>query len=480
MKKWVIGLSAALLALIVIGGAGYMGVQSGQATASDTPPAPVTVAVTRGDVQQTVTAPGQVVNTQEALLGFEISGQVAEIMVRPGELVAAGQVLARLNERPLREKLETAQLELAQAEKEHAHDLAEAELEVQIAAAELSQAQGQVSSLTAAAAALTAAQAELQDLLAGPDENEMRAAAADLRQAEVTLKQAQWAYDQIAYRGDVGSSPEAARLQEATLDYEAKLARYNLAVEPAAPADIAAAKAKVQQAQTDYDQAQVGQETNQQKLVILEARLEKARLNLKALQAGVDPALTRAVKTAEEALQAATLTAPFAGIVLEVEARPGETVIDRAGVILMTAANTVEVWSKVIEEDLPLVQIGQAVELFFDAVPEVTAQGRVARIVPQRIEGEDRPLYSVYITLDKLPDKLIAGMTADASIIIAEKQDVLRLPRALVQAGASDTAIVEVWANQQIGRREIQLGLRGDVYVEIVAGLAEGEQVVGQ
>ncbi|MBE7469035.1 MAG: hypothetical protein DPW09_07515 [Anaerolineae bacterium] len=480
MKKWFIWLSAAMLALAVIGGAGYMGTQNGQATASETPQTPTTVAVTRGEVQQTVTAPGQVVNTQEALLGFETSGQVAEITVRPGEWVAAGQVLARLNERPLREKLETAQLELAEAERKHQRDLAEAKLEVQIAEAELNQAQLKVSDLTAAAAALTAAQAELQDLLAGPAENEMTATAADLRQAEVTLKQAQWAYDQIAYRGDVGSSPEAARLQEATLDYEAKLARYNLAVEPATPADIAAARAKVQQAQADYDQAQAGQETNQQEIVILEARVEKARLNLKALQAGVDPALTRAVKTAEETLQAATLTAPFAGIVLKVEARPGETVIDRAGVILMTAANAVEVWSKVIEEDLPLVQTGQQVELFFDAVPEAAVHGQVARIVPQRIDGEDRPLYPVYITLDELPDKLMAGMTADASIIIAEKQDVLRLPRALVQAGAADKAIVEVWANGQIERREVQLGLRGDVYVEIVVGLAEGEQVVGQ
>lgn len=479
MRKWVFGFSAALFAVALIGGAGYLGAQSGQVTASNAPQAPTTVEVTRGDVQQTVTAPGQVVNTQEALLGFETSGQVAEIMVRPGEQVAAGQVLARLNERPLREKLETAQLELAQAEKEQARNLADAELEVQIATAELSQAQLKVSGLIAAAAALTAAQTELQDLQAGPDENELTAAAADLRQAEVTLKQAQWAYDQIAYRGDVGSSPEAARLQEATLDYEAKLARYNLAVEPAASADIAAAKAKVQQAQADYDRTQAEQETNRQEGVILEARLEKARLTLTALQAGIDPALARAIKTAEEAVQAATLTAPFAGVVLEVEARPGETVIDRAGVILMTADNAVEVWSKVIEEDLPLVQAGQAVEVFFDAVPEAAVYGQVARIVPQRIEGEDRPLYPVYITLDKLPDRLMAGMTADASIIIAEKRDVLRLPRALVQAGAADTAIIEVWANGQIERREIQVGLRGDVYVEIVAGLAEGEQVVG-
>jgi multidrug resistance efflux pump len=55
----------------------------------------------------------------------------------------------------------------------------------------------------------------------------------------------------------------------------------------------------------------------------------------------------------------------------------------------------------VIEEDLPLLQIGQPVEVFFDAVPEAAVHGRVARIVPQRLSGEDRPLYPVYITLDE-------------------------------------------------------------------------------
>ena len=107
-------------------------------------------------------------------------------------------------------------------------------------------------------------------------------------------------------------------------------------------------------------------------------------------------------------------------------------------------------------------------------------QGRVARIVPERISGEDRPLYPVYISLAEAPESIIAGMTTDASIIIAQKANVLRLPRALVQAGANDLAVVEVWANQQIERREVQIGLRGDVYVEIVAGLSEGDEVVGE
>jgi multidrug efflux pump subunit AcrA (membrane-fusion protein) len=49
-----------------------------------------------------------------------------------------------------------------------------------------------------------------------------------------------------------------------------------------------------------------------------------------------------------------------------------------------------------------------------------------------------------------------------------------------VRARSDGTAKVEVWANGQVEERTIQVGLRGDVYVEILDGLREGEQVVAQ
>jgi macrolide-specific efflux system membrane fusion protein len=71
-------------------------------------------------------------------------------------------------------------------------------------------------------------------------------------------------------------------------------------------------------------------------------------------------------------------------------------------------------------------------------------------------------------------------MTADAAIIVAEAKNVLRLPRAIVRAGSGDTAQVQVWADGQISERTVRLGLRSNIYVEILAGLREGEEVIGQ
>ena len=133
----------------------------------------------------------------------------------------------------------------------------------------------------------------------------------------------------------------------------------------------------------------------------------------------------------------------------------------------------------VIEEDLPVVRVGQAVQLFFDAQPDAAVTGRVARIVPRRA-ASDRAVYAVYLVLDELPQGVVPGMTVDASIVIEARANVLRLPRALVSAGAGGSAVVDLWNGAQVESRGVQVGLRGDVYIEIISGLREGDQVVGQ
>jgi multidrug efflux pump subunit AcrA (membrane-fusion protein) len=107
------------------------------------------------------------------------------------------------------------------------------------------------------------------------------------------------------------------------------------------------------------------------------------------------------------------------------------------------------------------------------------ATGRVSRINPLRLAG-DRPLYGVYITLEATPAEVVAGMSSDAAVIIARREDVLQLPRAMVRSGPNSIGRVEVWRNGQREPREVKVGLRGDIYVEIIEGLAEGEEVVSR
>jgi multidrug efflux pump subunit AcrA (membrane-fusion protein) len=134
----------------------------------------------------------------------------------------------------------------------------------------------------------------------------------------------------------------------------------------------------------------------------------------------------------------------------------------------------------VIEEDLPLIQVGQVADLYVDALPDADLTGTISHILPSRVEGEDRPLYYVILKLSEVPDELLEGMNLDASIIIDSREDVLRLPRSVIRTGADGNPMVLVWENGQEVERPVELGLRGDSYVEILSGLSEGERVVAR
>ena len=195
----------------------------------------------------------------------------------------------------------------------------------------------------------------------------------------------------------------------------------------------------------------------------LQEALEAARLDrAQRFQDGFWRGLDRDVKRAEADLAAATLTAPFRGVVVDVMVREGDLVQPGMPIALLSDPSAVEVRTKVIEEDLPLVHVGQPVELFFDAQPDDPVEGLVTRIVPQRVPDENRPLYHVYVSLDRPPEGVVPGMTADASIIVAERESVLRLPRAVIRGSLGGEAKVYVWANGQWQERKIKLGLRGD------------------
>lgn len=178
-------------------------------------------------------------------------------------------------------------------------------------------------------------------------------------------------------------------------------------------------------------------------------------------------------------LSKVALVAPIDGIVVDVSVGQGQTVNKGFSAVRMTDPYGLEIYATIIEEDYTVIEVGQLVEVFFDALPEHTVLGRIARIVPEKIPGE-RPLYAIYIELEEVPAGLAEGMTADASIIIDSRADVLRLPRAMVQARSDRSAEVTLWINNQKVKRTIQVGLRGDVYIEILDGLQERDLVVGQ
>lgn len=508
-----------VLAVLVIGGlvvgAGYLGFVSNRPQAPSTPTEPLTIAVTTCDVRQTVTAPGSTVNTRAVRLEMPFAGQLAEVLVRAGDTVIAGQVLARLADVEKYEaNVAAAELELAQAQRALADLRAEAPLKAAQAQLAYAEAQQDLAKAQRALAALLSPdvayyQQALDDALLALEQAQAQSTITDIGPGlSGDVNSAQHMVE-LAYEGlgktqadDAGCNGCLAdRVAAAQEAYDAAvntLIAAQLEMQIARQDDAQAvreAQDAVAQAQHNLSAAQVGPKAARVAMAEAEVAVEEAQLaqaqreweglrdgpDLLALgeaQARVDKA-TATLAEVQRALEQLEIKAPFAGIVLEASARAGETLPAATALFTLADPQAMEVETTVIEEDVPYVTAGQPAEVYFDALPDEIVTGTVAYIVPQRVSG-DRPLYRVYLALDRVPAALFEGMSADASIVIAQREGVLCLPRALAQASADGTAAVDVWANGEVQKRTITVGLRGDTYVEILSGLREGEAVVAR
>jgi len=440
-----------LSGVIVIGTAGYLGFRSNSKTPTSIQ-APQTTTVSRCDVQQSVTAPGSVVNFQEDVIQMPFDGKLTGVFVQAGDTVKAGQVLAQFDSTTQENTLITAKMALAELTSPEA--IANAELAV-----------------TTAQADVITAQTALNNQQYWENNALIQDQYANLVVAKANLDKAQAAYDRAHVGAYINNSDEAALYQAL---YAAQQA-YNTA----------------QYYFSLYSQAPTQRQMNEARanLDLANATLTNAQNYFSALTGGNVPAdatgssydalvqAKLAVQTAQNDLDATKLSAPSDGIVLESNAVTG--VIIPAGTNLFTvhAPKDIEMETTVTEEDFPFVKVGQKATVYFDALPNVTGNGTVSRIVPVRAPG-DSPLYYVYLRLDQVPDGLVNGMTVDSYITIASRQGVLCLPRSVVHASGSNTVELQVWNGLGTETKKVEIGLRGDTNDEILSGLDEGEQVI--
>jgi RND family efflux transporter MFP subunit len=381
-----------ILGMLVISTAGYLGFST--TTPPEPTPTPQTVPVTICDVEQTVTAPGNLVNIDQTDVHMPATGRLSGVSVRVGDSVRAGQILAELD------PVTTTQAQL---------DLLEAE-------DELEKLQKRRTSM---------------DYPRATDEfiKDLRRQVKAAKNAVSELEDASRRAEDEMMRSQLLASLTTAK--ENLRSLESNLSWYT---SNPTEGEIIAADSELALAQAKYD----------------------------------------AAKAVLDSLQ---IKAPMTGIVFTVSAEAGQTYQAETALFMIGDPKALQVVANVTEEDYPLISVGQRVEIFFDARPEVTVQGKIERIIPKRIEG-DRPLYNIYISLDEVPDGLADGMTSDTAITIAKSEGVLCLPRAIARASGGDTTIVKVWDGIAETNREITLGLRGDTDVEIISGLTEGEQVI--
>jgi HlyD family secretion protein len=406
-----------------------------QPTAPTPTPAATPLPAIVSDPGGPVRAAGRVIPAAEADLAFPTGGPVRVVNAAVGDTVAAGDVLVQLDATTAEASVVTAQGALFRAQANldelragpRAQEITAAEARVEAAQARLDQLStpASESEIAAARASLAAAQAALQQLSAGPREQERIAALADLANAEAVLRQAQSAYNQVKDRNDVGMLPQSRDLQQATNNYEAAQARYDLLFAGPQADAVAAGRAQVQQAQAALDRLLTPASAGQ--IAEAEAQVRSAQAELDLLRAGARAqtlavaavAVTEAeaaLRRAEAALEDTALRAPFDGTVTALAASPGEMV--QAGQVVLTLADLARLeveTTDLSERDVTRVAAGRGATVIVQA-SNAQIPGVVTAIAPASTVVGGDVVYAVTISLDEQPADLRWGMTVDVEI----------------------------------------------------------------
>lgn len=377
-RKVIIGIVLAIVALI----AGVWVYQSYLAPR----PEPETETEPEEETTRVVSATGVVLPYRWAALSFTVGGVVDQVLIQEGERVEEGQVLVTLDD---------DDLELAVQQ-------TEAALKTARAALEQAKAPPRPEEISAAQARLSGAQAGLEKLRSGPTAEELAAAKGQLEIAEAALRQAQAAYDEVAWLEEIRELPQALALQQATVEYEIAKASYEALVKGPSAEDVAVAQAEVNAARASLAQLESG--ARPVDLGVAEAGVEEAEVVLSQARA---------------ALEDAGLTAPFSGTVGSLQVRANEMVSSGVTVLRLGDLSEFKVETTDLNEiEINLVKVGQRVELTFDALPGRSIPGTVTSIAPMANLEQGGTNFTVTVELDEQDPGLRWGMTAFVDIFV--------------------------------------------------------------
>jgi HlyD family secretion protein len=328
--------------------------------------------VERGDITAYVSATGTLNPVIMVQVGTQVSGTVKKLFADFNSTVIPGQQLAELDQATFRAKVVQAEANLDTARAEVKNTLAN----VHNVRASIETARADVGSRTA-----------------------------QLEKARVTIVDTKRILNRQQALFERSLLPRS-EVETAQTAYDTAVAQYN-----AAQADFESAEAKLHAAR-----AQLG---------AAEAQVEKAQAQVHQAQAALDQARIDLDRT--------IIRSPVNGTVISRSVDVGQTVAaSLQAPTLFTIAQDLtrmQVDTNVSEADIGQVAVGQQATFTVDAYPGQIMHGTVREIRSAPIIVQNVVNYNAVIAVDNLEGKLRPGMTATVSILVAQREDVLKIPK---------------------------------------------------
>jgi HlyD family secretion protein len=343
-----------------------------------------------------VISEGKLVPLQFVNLSFNTGGKVDTLEVAEGDTVKAGQVIAQLDQREqLSAAVDSAQLELINAQQA----LKDLQDNAGVATANALQ------KVADQRDAVRSAQRYLDNLNAGGKPVDINSAKANVVILKDRLDKAWDDYKpyQNKPEDDVKRAQFLARYTDAQRNYDNAVRLLNNLQGSAGDIDMAIAQANLSLAQAglalaeqDYEKVKAGPDPDL--LASAQAREKAAETGLGAAQA---------------ALANRQLVAPFDGTIAQLNLKVGEQAAPGVtAVVLADFSGWIVETDDLTENEVPNVQVGQAADVTFDALPELSLSGKVQSISDVHTDRSGDVTYTTKVSLSKSDPRLRWGMTA--------------------------------------------------------------------
>ncbi|QRN82608.1 HlyD family efflux transporter periplasmic adaptor subunit [Chloroflexota bacterium] len=421
-----------------------------------------TATVRQGDISLKATGAGILTAGDKVIIGFDTEGALAEIYVKEGDSVEAGDPIARLDDTNAQKALTIAEQDLAELTSPLA--IAETRVKITNIEKELLDARNTLAYLISPEVLyyeekLAEAEEDLEAATGANDEKAIASAETAIMQAQNNLSHFQYVY-QSTY------IPDTFTVEEQDEDNPGKTI-------------------EVVYAPTDYA---INNARNMYNYKLEEMKALKNYLT--ALETGQIPegavgtdisrlrSALRAVEAAQEDLEKCVLVAPITGVVTELTAKVGEKSNSSFVTILDLYHPYLDIYLDASDWDM--VDLDYDVEVEFDAYPGLILTGKVTQIDSFLTNTGMASLIYGQVTLDeesleKIADLLI-GSEGTVDIIKGSAENAILVPvEALHKVGDQYSVFVVVDGEMEV--RFVEVGLIDTYYAEILSGLEVGEVV---
>ncbi len=326
-------------------------------------------------------------------------GRVVELTVREGDVVRKGQTLVMLEatQTTARRDQAAAGLRAAQQEAQTAR-LRLPTLDQKLRQLDIQKQQAQLDAAGRVAAG----------------ESQVAAAQADLSRAEAELDQARSDARRFRVLADKGAAPEQVAEQ-----LESKVKGTEAVVE--------SARRQVSAAEGALEVAKVARSNpaliEAEKDALLR-QMDEVRSVVRTAEEGVAAAKAQ-LEEADAEVSDLAVTAPFSGVVVTRAAEPGQVVAPGQALVTLVAPSRLYLRGYVPESFIGAVKVGDSVDVFLDAVPDIAMKGRVLRVDPEAMftpentyfqDDRVRQVVGVKIALPDDPGPAKLGMTGEARL----------------------------------------------------------------